>query len=116
VDRNNCRVRSSAHLEHWTARDKANGVNPEIIDCMVAETKRQDVRLNENYKKIMPKLSKDRKKALLEAQRAWIKFRDTNCNFYDDPAGGQSAIVTAKECLLNAAADRAIELESLVND
>ena len=72
---------------------------------------KQDARLNENYKRLMSKLSEERKKALLEAQRAWIRFRDANCTFWDDPAGGQSAAVTAKECILTTTADRASELE-----
>src|SRR5262249_59651261 len=64
--------------------DKANGVNPALIDCAIAETKRQDARLNENYKRLMSKLTEERKNALLEAQRAWIRFRDVNCAFWGD--------------------------------
>ena len=97
--------------QYTTCMDKANGVNPDMIDCILAETKQQDARLNENYKRRMSKLSEERKKALLEAQRAWIQFRDANCTFWDDPAGGQSAAVTAKECILTTTADRASELE-----
>ena len=101
--------------EYSSCIDKANGVNPALIDCAVAETKRQDARLNENYKRLMSKLTEERKNALLEAQRAWIMFRDANCAFWDDLAGGQSAAVTAKECILTMTADRASELE-LAND
>jgi uncharacterized protein YecT (DUF1311 family) len=101
--------------EYSSCIDKANGVNPALIDCAIAETKRQDARLNENYKRLMSKLTQERKNALLEAQRAWIMFRDANCAFWDDPAGGQSAAVTAKECILTMTADRASELE-LAND
>jgi uncharacterized protein YecT (DUF1311 family) len=101
--------------EYSTCIDKANGANPALIDCALAETKRQDARLNENYKRLMSKLTEDRKNALLEAQRAWLKYRDANCAFWDDPAGGQSAAVTAKECILTMTADRASELE-LAND
>ena len=97
--------------EYTTCMDKANGVNPDMTDCILAETKQQDARLNENYKRLTSKLSEERKKALLEAQRAWIRFRDANCTFWDDPAGGQSAAVTAKECILTMTADRASELE-----
>ena len=97
--------------QYTTCMDKANGVNPDMIDCILAETKQQDARLNENYKRLMSKLSEERKKALLEAQRAWIRFRDANCTFWDDPAGGQSAAVTAKECILTMTADRASDLE-----
>jgi uncharacterized protein YecT (DUF1311 family) len=65
---------------------------------------------------MISKLSPERKKELLEAQRAWIRFRDTNCRFYDDPAAGTSARVSANECVLNATADRAKELKLLTNN
>jgi uncharacterized protein YecT (DUF1311 family) len=97
--------------QYTTCMAKANGANPDMIDCIMAEAKQQDARLNENYKRLMSKLSEERKKTLLEAQRAWIRFRDANCAFWDDPAGGQSAAVTAKECFLTMTADRASELE-----
>jgi uncharacterized protein YecT (DUF1311 family) len=95
--------------------DKANAATPALIDCALVETKRQDARLNENYKRLMSKLTEERKNALLAAQRAWIKFSDANCAFWDDPAGRQNAAVTAKECILTMSADRASELE-LAND
>jgi uncharacterized protein YecT (DUF1311 family) len=101
--------------EYSSCVDNANAATPALIDCALAETKRQDARLNENYKRLMSKLTEERKDTLLEAQRAWIKFRDANCAFWDDPAGGQNAAVTAKECNLTMTADRASELE-LAND
>jgi uncharacterized protein YecT (DUF1311 family) len=93
--------------------DKAGGVTPAMIDCISAELKRQDALLNQNYRQLMASLSAGRKKALQEAQRAWIKFRDTNCDFYYDPGGGSAARIDANECLLNATADRAKELAQL---
>ena len=81
--------------EYSSCVDNANAATPALIDCALAETKRQDARLNENYKRLMSKLTEQRKNALLEAQRAWIKFRDTNCAFWDDPAGGQSRLKNA---------------------
>ena len=102
-------------LEYSTCLKKTNGVTVEVLDCISAELKRQDVRLNENYNKLMSKLSGVRKKALVEAQRAWIKFRDADCGFYYDPEGGSSAHMASNECVLNATADRANELRSLTN-
>jgi uncharacterized protein YecT (DUF1311 family) len=78
--------------EYSSCIDKANGVNPALIDCALAETKRQDARLNENYKRLMSKLTEERKKALLEAQRAWIMFRDANCAFWDDHAAARAQL------------------------
>jgi uncharacterized protein YecT (DUF1311 family) len=97
-----------------TCLDKAAGVTPAMIDCISAELKRQDALLNQNYRKLMASLSAGRKKTLQEAQRAWIKFRDTNCDFYYDPDGGSAARIDANECLLNATADRAKELAGLI--
>jgi uncharacterized protein YecT (DUF1311 family) len=87
-----------------------------MIDCISGETKRQDIRLNENYRRLLPKLSLHRKKELLEAQRAWIRFRDANCRFYYDPEGGSLSRVTAAECFLSATADRAKELKQLTDE
>ena len=67
--------------EYTTCMDKANGVNPDMTDCILAETKQQDARLNENYKRLTSKLSEERKKALLEAQRAWIRFGRRELHF-----------------------------------
>jgi uncharacterized protein YecT (DUF1311 family) len=102
--------------EYLTCLEKASGVTFEMIACISAETKRQDVRLNEHYNKLSSKLSANRKKALVEAQRSWMKFRDANCRFYYDPEGGSSARMTADECLLNTTADRVRELKLLTTD
>jgi uncharacterized protein YecT (DUF1311 family) len=101
--------------EYLTCMDKSKGVTPEMMDCMSAETARQDARLNENYKRLMSKVSAKRKKTLLEAQRAWIKFRDLNCEFYYDPDGGTAARSASNDCFLQATADRAKELKNLTN-
>src|SRR5262245_57821026 len=58
--------------------NQAHEVNYEIINCSLTETIRQDAQLNDQYKKLMTKLSEEGSKALIEAQRAWIRFRDTN--------------------------------------
>jgi uncharacterized protein YecT (DUF1311 family) len=99
--------------EYLTCMDKAGGVTADMLECASHEKTRQDARLNENYKKLMPKLSAKRKKMLLEAQRAWIKFRDTNCRFYFDPEGGTAAVLAGNGCFLQATADRAKELKLL---
>lgn len=100
--------------EYSACLDKAKGVTVDMIDCIAAETRRQDTRLNENYKTLSSKISPRRKRALLDAQRAWIRFRDANCDFYADPEGGTSARLSSNECFLNATADRAKELKLLI--
>lgn len=102
-----------AHLtkQYSSCMDKAGGVTVNMLDCMGAETKRQDARLNQAYKDVMARLSPERKKQLQEAQRAWIKYRDANCRFYADPDGGSIATVNSNDCFMSATASRAKELE-----
>jgi uncharacterized protein YecT (DUF1311 family) len=107
---------SDMSQEYLACMDKAKGVTSEMIDCISAETARQDARLNANYKRLMAKLSAKRRNTLLDAQRAWIKFRDVNCKFYYDPDGGTAARLAANDCFLQATAARAKELKSLTND
>ena len=96
-----------------TCMDKSGGVTSSMIECIVAENKLQDARLNKAYKALGADLAPARKTQLLEAQRAWIKFRDANCSFYDDPDGGSMARVSANECVMRATTERARELEML---
>ena len=99
--------------EYSTCLEKSNGVTVEMINCILAETRRQDARLNENYKRLLSKLATERKNLLVEAQRAWIRFRDANCGFYADPEGGSAARVAANECFLNSpATDRRAVISS----
>jgi uncharacterized protein YecT (DUF1311 family) len=69
--------------------DKSGGVTTEVIDCIGAEVKLQDARLNKAYKELIPTLSAARKKELQDVQRLWIKYRDANSSFYADTEGGQ---------------------------
>lgn len=92
--------------------DKSGGVTSAMLDCIGAETKAQDARLNKSYKDVIATLSPSRKAVLQEAQRAWIKFRDANCRFYLDPDGGTMASVSAADCLMSGTATRAKELET----
>lgn len=89
--------------------DKSGSVDMNMVDCIGAETKRQDIRLNKAYKEIMAQLEPARKKELQDVQRVWIKFRDGNCNFRDD--GGTLGRVLSNSCFMNATASRATELE-----
>jgi uncharacterized protein YecT (DUF1311 family) len=96
-----------------TCMDQGGGNTAAMIDCIGAETERQDVRLNKAYKDIISGLSPERQKQLQEAQRLWLKYRKANCDFYYDPDGGTIARVSANECFMSATAARAKELAGL---
>lgn len=93
--------------------DKSGGVTMDMIECIGAETQRQDTRLNKAYKALTASVTPERKKQLQDAQRAWIKFRDNNCGFYYDPDGGSMARVSANDCMMTMTANRAKELENI---
>src|SRR5262245_8683146 len=100
--------------EYLDCMDKSGGVTVSMLECNGDESDRQDAQLNENYKKLMSKQSRGQKKALVEAQRAWLKFRKTNCDFYYDPNGGSAARLGGSGCWLTMTATRARELKDLL--
>ena len=95
--------------------DRSGGVTIAMIDCINIEHVKQDATLNANYRMLASKLTAPRRQQLLEAQRAWIRFRDLNCSFYADPDGGSAARVAASDCLLTVTAQRAQELSRLMS-
>jgi uncharacterized protein YecT (DUF1311 family) len=91
--------------------DKSGGETQGMVECIDAEVKRQDVRLNKAYKAVMADLPVARRDELQGVQRLWLKFREANCRFYADPEGGSMARVEANHCFLSVTAARARELE-----
>jgi uncharacterized protein YecT (DUF1311 family) len=92
--------------------DASGGNTFSMIECTTAETARWDKRLNATYKSLLATSDPARQKALTAAEAAWMKFRDSNCDFIFDPNGGQAARMAANDCVLRMTAERALELES----
>ena len=83
-----------------------------MIDCIGAELKVQDARLNRAYQGAQKRMSLPRQKAALtKAQRAWIAFRDADCASLYDQDWGTLSRVEANSCVLDRTARRADELE-----
>lgn len=71
------------------ALDCAKAVStPDIAECAVREQKQVEARLNARYQKLMRELdgkndpasrSPELKQAVIEAQRAWVKYREADC-------------------------------------
>ncbi|MFM0060047.1 lysozyme inhibitor LprI family protein [Paraburkholderia phytofirmans] len=96
--------------EFEACMDKSGGVTAAMLDCIGAETKRQDVLLNANYQAATKVLSADRRQKLVAAQRAWLAYRTAETNFTADPDGGTSAQVNAADEFRQMTAQRAQEL------
>lgn len=93
--------------------DNSGGVTSNMLGCISQEIKHHDTLLNLNYKQVMSLLGQEKKQELKSAQRAWIKYRDANCGFYDGLTGGTMDRLMASECVLSMTANRAAELKSI---
>jgi uncharacterized protein YecT (DUF1311 family) len=68
-----------------TAQPKINCANPnsnvEYKECAYRAYVASDKKLNQVYKQIISTLAGKEKQHLIDAQLAWIKYRDSNCDF-----------------------------------
>lgn len=94
--------------------EKAGGVTVAMIACMQAELEAQDARLNAGYRAALRALPAPRRAALTRAQRGWVAWRDAACAFELDPHGGSSSRIVANSCVLQMTAERATELDGIV--
>jgi uncharacterized protein YecT (DUF1311 family) len=87
------------------------GSTMEMVDCLSAQRTHWDKELTIAYQKAMKEAPPAQKEKLREAERAWIKYRDANCAYYD--AGeGTIARINAAACLRDMTKRRAEELMS----
>jgi uncharacterized protein YecT (DUF1311 family) len=82
-----------------------------LRQCIGEEFKRQDARLNGAYAQAMRNLDTAAQARLRTAQRAWIAFRDADCQAVLAANGGTMAPMLADLCYLDRTAQRADELE-----
>jgi uncharacterized protein YecT (DUF1311 family) len=99
------------------AADCANPANQaELTECAGAAANKADADLNEAYGKLMPLLDSADQVRLLDAQRAWIGFRDAECAFrtksYED---GSIYSTLIANCIADLSAARAAQLMDQVN-
>jgi uncharacterized protein YecT (DUF1311 family) len=67
-------------------------------------------RLNEAYKGVQKRINEGQRQPLVASEQAWIKYRDSNCEFYG-AADGTIRQIMAAECVRSMTQDRALELE-----
>jgi uncharacterized protein YecT (DUF1311 family) len=84
----------------------------EVRACIRLRYELADKRLNEVYKQLIAKLSKEEKALLSEAQLGWIQQRDKTCDFevYKN-RGGTGYQGFLNECLERSTKQRIAELE-----
>ena len=86
----------------------------ELLKAAHHDANRADVELNKVYKQLMAVLNKDDRKRLVAAQRAWIAFRDAECEF--ESSGGADRVFLAPAAFQALTEDRTDELRSFLED
>lgn len=73
--------------------DNAQGGQAGLNECYANVFKKSDAELNKLYKEIEGRLKSnpDTTKLLITSQRAWVAFRDAECNFQSGGVSGGSA-------------------------
>jgi len=80
--------------------------------CASIAYQNADRKLNQVYRQLLPKLSAARKQKLIAAQQAWIKFRDSSCEFERSAyEGGSIAPMIYGNCLAAVTEQRTKDLQ-----
>lgn len=78
----------------------------EMNRCASSNYQEADQRLNQTYRRVIRSVSGEQREILIDAQLAWIKFRDSSCEFaYFGNRGGSiypSAITNCRTSVTNA--------------
>lgn len=90
---------------------QTQGIVPKQQDCAEAELTYQDSRLNRAYKTLLAQLDELDKRAAVDAERAWLGFRDKDCAARAGRYGSNAGPTTESVCLMETTAYRAQQLE-----
>ena len=89
----------------------------EMTQCAGKEYKAADAELNQVYQKLVAMLDDDEKAQLKTAQTAWLKYRDSNCEFVADQfKGGTMRPMVYAFCLADVTKNRTTELRTQIKD
>ena len=89
----------------------------EMNMCAGEKYKAADAKLNQVYRQLVSMLNAEEKLQLKEAQSAWLKYRDTNCEFVADQyKGGSIRPSILGFCLAEMAQNRTTELRNQIKD
>jgi uncharacterized protein YecT (DUF1311 family) len=89
----------------------------EMTQCAAEDYKAADKVLNQVYQQLVAKLDDEEKAQLKEAQTAWLKYRDTNCDFVADQyKGGTMRPMIYAGCLADVTKNRTSELREQIKD
>jgi uncharacterized protein YecT (DUF1311 family) len=85
--------------------------------CWGNEYKKADAKLNQTYQQLATMLDENEKAQLKTAEGAWLKYRDTDCEFVADQyKGGSIRPMIAAICLADVTNNRTTELKTQIKD
>lgn len=95
---------------------KVNCSNPqttiEINQCTRREADAADRQLNQVYQQLKPKISRQQQQKLIQAQQAWIKFKDATCAYEQAQfEGGTISTSVYFNCLTQVTQQRTKDLQ-----
>lgn len=89
----------------------------EMNICAGKEYRTADADLNRVYQQLVAKLEPEEKAQLKDAQTAWLKYRDANCEFVADQyKGGSIRPMILGLCLADVTHNRTAELKAQIKD
>ncbi len=101
-------------VTYQTCMDASDGSSHQFRKCTSDELDYQDILLNQYYKQAMQKITESEKSKLRKAQRAWIQYRDANCDVISAPMrGGTGERTLYASCLVDMTTMRANELRAI---
>ena len=74
---------------------------------------REETALNAAWRALLPLIDGDRRAALLEEQRAWVRFKDLSCAYLTDYYGSMAPNVFFARCRARILAERTAELRRI---
>lgn len=89
-----------------------------LTQCAGDAYKKADAALNVTYKQVMARLkdSETAARSLVVAQRAWIAYRDAECDFISSGVeGGSARPMIVAQCLEQLTTQRTDDLKALLN-
>lgn len=95
--------------------DKSDGITLRMRECNGEELRRQDGQLNSLYRELSAKSTPEARAALVRTQRAWIAFRDAECEYEGEQhSGGTLEAIVIGGCHVEMTAQRVMQLRRYV--
>ena len=87
----------------------------EMRECQRVALIEVDCRLNASYRRAIAGLEPDQQEKLRRSERAWIAFRDADCDVFYSAQIGTRSFLQAGSCLINHSEQRIRDLASFLD-